>query len=148
VHLPILVAIEPRAVAAAIAAEPYAGHRILIVDDNHDAADALASLLELEGSEAHVAHDGLAALDAADALRPDVMLVDIGLPGLNGYEVAERIRAEPWGRSILLLALTGWGHPEDRARSEQAGFDYHLVKPVELSALTDLLARHAPAATA
>lgn len=146
VHLPIVAAIDRSAVAGAVAAEPYAGHRILIVDDNRDAADALASLLELEGNEAHVAHDGLSALEGAAALRPDVMLVDIGLPGLNGYEVAGRVRAEPWGTDVLLLALTGWGHPEDRARSE-AGFDYHLVKPVELAALTELLARHGSAPT-
>ena len=76
------------------------------------------------------------------------MLVDIGLPGLNGYEVAERIRAESWGASVLLLALTGWGHPDDRAKSVQAGFDYHLVKPVALTVLTELLARHATQPTA
>jgi CheY-like chemotaxis protein len=148
VHLPIFVGTDRRAVNGGAERKPYVGHRILVVDDNRDAADALASLLELEGNEAHVAHDGNAALEAAEALRPDVMLVDIGLPGRNGYEVAARIRQEPWGASVLLAALTGWGHPEDRARSEEAGFDYHLVKPVELDVLTDLLARHASQPTA
>ena len=148
VHLPIFVGIDRRAHKAAADPEPYVGHRILVVDDNRDAADALASLLEIEGNEAHVAHDGIAAVATADALRPDVMLVDIGLPGLNGYEVAARIRQEPWGASVLLVALTGWGHPEDRARSGEAGFDYHIVKPVELAVLTELLAGHASRATA
>ena len=140
VHLPIFVGSGRRPGNGGAEPEPYVGHRILVIDDNRDAADALASLLELEGNEAHVAHDGIVALEAAGALRPDVMLVDIGLPGLNGYEVAARIRQEPWGASVLLVALTGWGHPEDRARSEEAGFDYHLVKPVELAVLTELLA--------
>ena len=148
VHLPIFVGNGRRVVDGGAEPEPYVGHRILVVDDNRDAADALASLLELEGNEAHVAHDGIAAVAAADALQPDVMLVDIGLPGLNGYEVAARIRLEPWGASVLLVALTGWGHPEDRAKSEDAGFDYHLVKPVELAVLTELLARHASQPTA
>ena len=148
VHLPIFVGIDRRAVKSAADPEPYVGHRILVVDDNRDAADALASLLEIEGNDAHIAHDGISAVAAANALRPDVMLVDIGLPGLTGYEVAARIRQEPWGASVLLVALTGWGHPEDRARSEEAGFDYHLVKPVELAVLTELLAGHASRATA
>ena len=143
VHLPIVVSIDHQAVAAAVAARPYAGQRILIVDDNRDAADALASLLELEGNETHVAHDGAGALEAAAALQPSVIMLDIGLPAMNGYEVAQRIRASSWGRSVLLLALTGWGHPDDRSRSMEAGFDQHLVKPVELGVLTELLARHA-----
>ena len=143
VHLPIFVGTDLPVIDGGAERAPYAGHRILVVDDNRDAADALASLLELEGNEARVAHDGIAAVEAAGARRPDVMLVDIGLPGLNGYEVAARIRLEPWGASVLLVALTGWGHPEDRAKSQEAGFDYHLVKPVELADLTELLARHA-----
>ena len=143
VHLPIAVDFGGRPVAGVSAPMPYRGQRILIVDDNRDAADALASLLELEGNEAHVAHDGMSALEAAEALRPDVMMLDIGLPRLNGYEVARRIRAEPWGAGVLLLALTGWGHPDDRARSEEAGFDRHLVKPVEIAALSELIAQHA-----
>jgi CheY-like chemotaxis protein len=147
-HLPIVAGIDRPIVNRGAQPEPYSGHRILVVDDNRDAAEAMASLLELEGNEAHVAHDGNAAIEAANALRPGVVLLDIGLPGLNGYEVASRIRQEPWGGSVLLVALTGWGHPEDRARSEEAGFDHHLVKPVELAVLTELLARHAALPTA
>ena len=143
VHLPIALSIGAQTPAPADAPAPYAGQRILIVDDNRDAADALASLLELEGNEAHVSHDGESALAAADALRPDVIMLDIGLPRLNGYEVASRLRAEPWGSDLLLLALTGWGQPEDRSRSHDAGFDHHLVKPIEIATLTELLARHA-----
>ena len=147
VHLPIASSSEGQAIAPAPAPVAHAGQRILIVDDNRDAADALASLFELEGDEVHVAHDGESALEAADALRPDVVMLDIGLPGLNGYEVASRLRAEPWGRTMLLVALTGWGNPEDRSRSHEAGFDHHLVKPVEIATLTELLARHAASTT-
>ncbi|MCV0402724.1 MAG: response regulator [Chloroflexi bacterium] len=121
--------------------QPYPPQRILIVDDHRDAADALAALLELDGNDVHVAHDGEAALAMAEELHPGVVLLDIGLPRLDGYQVAERIRASAWGTDLLLLALTGWSHPEDRSRSERAGFDGHLVKPVDLDALSQLLAR-------
>ncbi|MEO5985618.1 MAG: response regulator [Candidatus Limnocylindria bacterium] len=130
--------------ATGLITEPrHPPQRILIVDDNRDAADALAGLLELDGNDVHVAHDGDVALAMAEELRPQVILLDIGLPSLNGYEVAERIRATEWGASILLLALTGWGHPDDRAKTERAGFDEHLIKPVEIDTLTELLAGHA-----
>ncbi|MDQ4034897.1 MAG: ATP-binding protein [Chloroflexota bacterium] len=142
VHLPIVL--DTDGVPAQPSAErmAYRGRRILIVDDNHDAADAISSLLELEGNQTRVAHDGAAAMASAASLRPDAILLDIGLPGLNGYDVARQIRREPWGRSVLLVALTGWGHPEERTKSEEAGFDHHLVKPVDLATLIDLLARH------
>jgi signal transduction histidine kinase/ActR/RegA family two-component response regulator len=146
VHLPILVDTSVAAAQPVRAREPYRGHRVLVVDDNRDAADALASLLELEGNETHVAHDGASAVELAESLRPDVMLLDIGLPRLNGYEVARRVRAEPWGGSMLLIALTGWGHPEEQAKSVEAGFDHHLVKPADIGTVTDLLSQHAAAA--
>lgn len=114
---------------------------MLVVDDNRDAAEALGALLELDGNEVHLAHDGEAALAAAEELRPGVILLDIGLPRLDGFEVARRLRATEWGASALLLALTGWSHPEERQRSVDAGFDEHVVKPVDIEALTELLAR-------
>jgi PAS domain S-box-containing protein len=117
--------------------------RILVVDDNRDSADSLAMLLRLTGHEVHVAHDGLEAVGGAEVFRPDVVLLDIGLPKLNGYEVARRIRRER-GDGVVLIALTGWGQEEDRARSKEAGFDHHLTKPVDLDALQELLAKCAP----
>ena len=92
------------------------------------------------GHETHQAHDGLEAIEAAERLRPDVMLLDIGLPKLNGYEVCRRIRKEPWGKDLVLVALTGWGQEEDRHRSKEAGFDAHMVKPVDHDVLLKLLA--------
>jgi CheY-like chemotaxis protein len=119
---------------------PVTGRRILVVDDNRDAATSLATLLELTGHEAHVAYDGAEAIDKATTLRPHVVLLDIGLPEINGYEAARLIRKEPWGKSMTLVALTGWGQEEDLAKSRDAGFDRHLVKPVEIDTLTRLLA--------
>jgi CheY-like chemotaxis protein len=98
-------------------------------------------LLRLTGNEAHTAYDGLKALEAAATFKPDVVLLDIGLPQLNGYEVSRRIREQPSGKGMVLVALTGWGQDEDRRRSEEAGFNAHMVKPVELEALQELLAR-------
>ena len=121
------------------------GRRILIVDDNEDGAQSLAMLLELGGHETHTAHDGLAALEAVERLRPDAVLLDIGLPGLNGYEVCRRIREQPWGKNMVLVALTGWGKDEDRQQSAAAGFDSHLVKPVDHAVLNGLLASMSPA---
>jgi PAS domain S-box-containing protein len=118
---------------------PTRAQRILIVDDNLDAASSLALLLEITGNETYTAHDGAAALEAVEAHRPEVVLLDIGLPTLNGYEVARRIREQPWGKEMLLVALTGWGQEEDRRRSSEAGFDGHLVKPVEYAELIALL---------
>jgi CheY-like chemotaxis protein/anti-sigma regulatory factor (Ser/Thr protein kinase) len=141
VRLPILPA-EPMPLSSSTrdASRPGSGRRILIVDDNEDGALSLAMLLKLEGHETHTAHDGLEAVAAAERIRPDAVLLDIGLPGLNGYEVCRRIRQQPWGKDIVLVALTGWGQEEDRHRSTAAGFDTHLVKPVDHDALAELLA--------
>jgi len=115
-------------------------HRVLVVDDNRDAAESLAALISLRGADVGVAHDGVAALQALASERPGLVLLDIGMPGMDGYEVARRMRACPEGRDVTLVALTGWGQSEDRRRSHSAGFDAHLVKPVELEELDALLA--------
>jgi signal transduction histidine kinase len=117
------------------------GHRILLADDNRDALDSLATLLQCDGHEVHTAGDGAEALEVAAQCRPDVVLLDIGMPKLDGYEVARRIRAEPWGKATVLIALTGWGQDEDRRRSREVGFDSHLVKPLDPDALSNLLSR-------
>jgi PAS domain S-box-containing protein len=114
--------------------------RILVVDDNEDSADSVAVLLRTMGNEVHAAHDGLEAVGAAAALQPDVVLMDIGLPKLSGFEAARRIREQPGGSDVVLIALTGWGQEEDRRRSKEAGFDYHLTKPIDFSVLQELLA--------
>ena len=113
--------------------------RILIVDDNRDSADSLAMLLRLMGHEVSTAYDGEQAVEVASAFRPDVALLDIGMPKLNGYEACRRIREQPWGRDMILVALTGWGQEEDRRRTRAAGFNQHIVKPVDLNALLPLL---------
>ncbi|HKP30271.1 MAG TPA: PAS domain S-box protein [Gemmatimonadales bacterium] len=132
---------DQEAPVAAMTGEPPAlrRHRILIVDDNVDSARSLALLLELSRQEVHVAHDGAEGLVAAERLTPDLVLLDIGLPGLNGYEVCRRIRREPWGKDLAIVALTGWSQEEDRSRSREAGFSAHLVKPVDLTALMRML---------
>jgi len=123
----------------AVPVRPTASLRILVADDNLDSADSLAMLLTLEGNETQMAHDGLAALEVAATFRPDVMLLDIGMPKLNGYEVCRRIRQQAWGKDIVVIALTGWGQEEDKRRSLEAGVDYHLVKPVDFASLEKLL---------
>jgi len=114
--------------------------RILVVDDNRDSADSLGLLLELVGNEVRVVHDGQAAVDAANEFQPRVVLLDIGLPTLNGYEAARKIREQPWSKQAVMIAVTGWGEDVDRQRSREAGFDHHLVKPLDFDALTALLA--------
>jgi two-component system CheB/CheR fusion protein len=114
--------------------------RVLVVEDNVDAAESLATLLRLWGHDVHVVHDGLDALDAARDYRPEVVLLDIGLPGLDGYQVAERLRDEVGLDQALLVAMTGYGQPEDRRRSREAGIHHHFVKPVEPFVLRNLLA--------
>ena len=117
-----------------------ARRRILVVDDNRDVADSLGMLLRMMGNEVHTAHDGLEAVGAAAAFQPDVVLLDLGLPKLNGYETARRIREQDGGTDMMLVAVTGWGQEEDRRRSKEAGFDHHMTKPVEFAALQKLLA--------
>jgi signal transduction histidine kinase len=125
-----------------------AQRRILVADDNNDALESLATLLQLGGHEVYTAANGELALEYAERHRPEVALLDIGMPMLDGYEVARRIRAQPWGARITLVALTGWGQDSDRRHSREAGFDSHLVKPLDLEMLTDLLARLPTAAIA
>ena len=119
-----------------------AARRILIVDDNHDSAAALALLLEMAGHTIHVAHDGLDAVEMAARVEPDLVLLDLGLPRLNGYDAARRIRALPSGASMVIVAVTGWGQDSDRQKTVEAGFDVHLVKPVDPGALMKLIAAH------
>ena len=113
---------------------------VLVVDDNHDVAESTAVLLRLAGCEVHLAHDGEEALRLVPRVRPDAVLLDIGLPRMNGYEVAERIRSDPENRDILIVAVSGYGQQEHRLRSKQAGFDQHVVKPIDPTALAGLLA--------
>ena len=116
-----------------------ARRRILVVDDNHDGARSLALMLNLTGNETSTAHDGLEAVAAAEAFRPDVILMDIGMPRLNGYDACARIREQPWGKEAMIVACTGWGHEDDRRRAAEAGFDRHLTKPVDPMELERLL---------
>jgi signal transduction histidine kinase len=128
---------------AAEAGRP-APRRILVVDDNAAAGDMLAAVLEMMGHEVRVARDGLSALATAETYRPDVVLLDIGMPGMDGYELARRLRGRPGWKSVRLVAVTGYGQEEDRRRSQEAGCDYHFVKPVEPEAIQELLAQLAP----
>lgn len=121
------------------------GRRILVVDDSVDSADSLALLLRMLGHTTMAAHDGEAALQAMTAFHPEIVLLDIGLPRLNGYEVARRLREMPGGKSLLLIALTGYGQDEDRRRSVEAGFDYHLTKPLDLTSFQVILRQRFPA---
>jgi CheY-like chemotaxis protein len=119
--------------------------RVLAADDLRDSVDSLAIMLRLMGHEFQTAGDGLEAVQAAAAFRPDVVLLDIGMPKMNGYEAARHIREQAWGQDMLLVALTGWGQDDDKRRAAEAGFDHHLTKPVSLDALQKLLAaRHRP----
>ncbi|HEX4823561.1 MAG TPA: response regulator [Candidatus Polarisedimenticolaceae bacterium] len=137
----------PLARAAAVVAEAGAApasvvnhrRRVLVVDDNRDAAVSLAKMLELMGNDTRTAYDGLEALVSAAAFRPDLVMLDIGMPRLNGLDTARKIRSEAWGKQVTLVALTGWGQMEDRRRTIEAGFDGHLVKPVEPEKLTEIL---------
>ena len=113
--------------------------RVLVVDDNEDSAAGLGILLEMTGNEVRTAHDGIEALGAAERFRPHVVLLDIGLPKMDGYDVARTIRRQPWGERTVLIAVTGWGEASDRLRSGEAGFDHHLVKPVDIGGLMQLL---------
>jgi CheY-like chemotaxis protein len=139
IDLPLAATVEVRAADDAPPAAAATGLRILVVDDNVDAAETLAMLLELRGNQIHIAHDGIAAVAAATAFRPQLVFLDIGLPGISGYEVARRLRADPALDQPMLVALTGWGADDDRRQTRDAGFDYHLVKPVDASKITEVL---------
>jgi len=128
-----------RAAPAEAPHEPVRG-RILVVDDLAASAETLMTLLEMEGFEVKVANEGMSALQIAEQFRPDVVLLDIGLPGMNGFEVAHRLRLQPASRDALLIALTGYGEAESRSRSAQAGFDFHMVKPADVNLLLSMLA--------
>lgn len=117
-----------------------ARRQVLVVDDNVDAAVSLAKVLQLIGHETRTAHSGPEALETARSFIPDVVFLDIGLPGMNGYEVAERFRREPTLSGALLVAVTGWGSEGNKRQSREAGFDLHLTKPVELTAIEGILA--------
>ena len=116
--------------------------RILIADDNRDAADTMGMLLELGGHEVIIAHSGDQALELGRQHRPDVVILDIGMPDINGYDVARIARNEDWGRSAYMIALTGWGQAEDKERARMAGFDRHLTKPVDPDLVEEILKQH------
>ena len=140
VRLPVISKPAVAAVHTGAASESSTERRVLIVDDNRDSADSLAMLMQITGNKAFLAYDGAEALEAIDKYRPEVVLLDIGLPKLDGHEVCRRVREKSWGRDIIIIALTGWGQEDDRRKSTEAGFDGHLVKPVDYDRLLSLLA--------
>ncbi len=141
IRIPIAAEVDASARAINVKDElPTSKFRLLVVDDNRDSVDSLSTLLRLMGNDVHMAYDGVEAVHATRTHRPDVVLLDVGLPLQNGYEAARLIRSEPWGREVVLIALTGWGQEQDRRRSREAGFDHHLVKPVDPKALMLLVA--------
>jgi CheY-like chemotaxis protein len=113
--------------------------RILVVDDNVDALESLSRMIAYFGNDVRQAHDGLEAIEVAKSFRPEIVFMDLGMPNLNGFEAARRIRNEPWGQQLSLVATTGWGQEDDRRRTAAAGFDRHLVKPIEMASLRDVL---------
>jgi CheY-like chemotaxis protein len=123
------------AAPATATANDVAGHRVLVADDNRDAADSLTMLLQIGGHEVYTVHSGSEALEVAERERPDACILDIGMPGMSGYDVARRIRASDWGKDLLLIAVTGWGQGQDVARARAAGFDRHCTKPVDVAEL-------------
>jgi len=144
VHLPT-VEVDAMPVAARVSAAPPSriSRRVLVVDDNEDGAASLARVLSLSGHATETAYDGEHAIEMAERFRPDVVLLDIGLPKLNGYEACRRIRQQPWGKEMTIVAVTGWGAETYRQRSREAGFDTHVVKPVDMETLMKLLLPHA-----
>jgi CheY-like chemotaxis protein len=113
--------------------------RVLVADDNRDAGETLALLLRFDGHEVHVAHDGLEAIELFERLQPEIAILDIGMPGLSGYEVAKRIRALKIAHAVTLIALTGWGQKADKDRAAESGFDFHFTKPAEPAMLSELI---------
>jgi CheY-like chemotaxis protein len=140
VRLPVLVTdVEERQESAPPTSGLGPRRRILVVDDNKDALESIATMLRLSGNEVHTACDGVEAVELAETLMPDVVLMDIGMPRLNGRDATRRIRAQEWGKRMIIIALTGWGQEADRRLSREAGCDDHLVKPVDLSELERLM---------
>jgi CheY-like chemotaxis protein len=150
VRLPLAAPTAPPVVdepaGDAAAAPVVVRRRVLVIDDNVDAARSLGALLDLTGNEVRVFHDGRSALAAAPAFRPDVVLLDLGMPEMDGYEVARRLRQQPELAGALLVALTGWGQEADRRNSRAAGFDHHLVKPADPDVIQRLVQGRRPAA--
>ena len=146
-RLPIVT--KPQQVRQSAAETPAAsapGQRILVVDDNRDAADTLSTLLAADGFSVSTAYDGNSAVERFREQKPDVIVMDIGLPGIDGYEAVRQIRKEPGGKEILMIALTGWGQESARQQAAEAGYDHHLVKPVDLNILRGWIGRGASAA--
>jgi CheY-like chemotaxis protein len=140
VRLPLLVMPPLESAPSVAPTAPNAPHRrILVADDNHDAVESLATMLRLSGNEVHTASDGIEAVALTEQLLPDVVLMDIGMPRLNGREATRRIRDHEWGKRIVVIALTGWGQESDRRLSREAGCDDHLVKPVDFAELERLI---------
>lgn len=140
VKLPVMAEAPPAVSSNGKAPAPQVeGRKVLVVDDNLDAAQLLSMVLGRKGFQVRTAADGPAGIEAAEAFRPEVILLDIGLPGMSGYEVAQQLRAQEWAKGVLLVALTGWGQNEDREKSRQAGFDHHLVKPVQVGRILELM---------
>jgi len=143
VRLPLALPATTEIPLATVERAPFGApgkRRILLADDNADAADSLATLLTFLGHEVRTVGDGVAAVELAATFRPDVILLDIGMPKLNGHDACRRIREEPWSEQAVFIALTGWGQDDVRQRSMEAGFDHHVVKPVNLATLMQLLA--------
>jgi CheY-like chemotaxis protein len=118
--------------------------RIMVVDDNQNAAEVMGMLLKALGNDVRTVFSGLEAIEVAERFRPDLILLDIGMPKMNGYETARRLRDQPWGKEIVLAALTGWGQEEDKRRTREAGFNHHFVKPVDMNVLQRFLAECEP----
>jgi CheY-like chemotaxis protein len=140
VRIPVGIPSErPDIEATADVPVPGAGLKILVVDDSRDAADTFAILLELSGHHVQTAYTGQRGLELAETFRPHVLLLDIGIPDLDGYQLAKKIRASPWGRGTILIAVTGWGQEEDRRRAFEAGFNHHLTKPIAAETVESLI---------
>jgi DNA-binding response OmpR family regulator len=143
VRVPALAMTVPVQAQKSVASEgdkTTTARRVLVVDDNRDAAESLAVFLQLGGHTVKTAYDGIEAIEAAESFRPDLILLDIGMPNLNGYEACRRIRDTAWGKNMTVIAQTGWGQEDDKRRTRDAGFDDHLVKPVDPISVMKLVA--------
>src|SRR6185312_2123607 len=144
VTLPVVAAAAAPAMAPRSNGQAGIRRRILVVDDSRDGADTLARMLRLMGNDVRTANDGLEGVEAAREFRPEVVLMDVGMPLLNGLDATRRIRCQEWGRDMTIIALTGWGQEGDKERSREAGCDGHLVKPVDIDDLEELLGSRRP----